>query len=39
MRSDTQAVTIGAQPKDVLRFVGDGANLPRWASGTCRIIE
>jgi hypothetical protein len=29
MRSDTQTVTIGAAPKEVLAFVGAGDNLPR----------
>ncbi len=33
MRSDTQTTTIAAPPDDVLAFVGDGANLPRWAIG------
>jgi hypothetical protein len=33
LRSDTQTVTIGASPKDVLAFVADGKNLPRWAIG------
>jgi hypothetical protein len=33
MRSDTQSVTVRARPKDVIAFVGDGANLPRWAVG------
>jgi hypothetical protein len=31
MRSDTQTITIDAPPADVLAFLGDGANLPRWA--------
>ncbi len=33
MRCDTQTVTIAARPADVHAFVGDGANLPRWAIG------
>ena len=33
MRSDTQSVTIAAAPEQVLTFVADGANLPRWAIG------
>jgi hypothetical protein len=33
MRSNTQSVTIAAGPKEVLAFVADGANLPRWAIG------
>lgn len=36
MRSDTQGVTIAATPEQVLRFVADGANLPRWAIGFAR---
>ena len=39
MRSDTRTVTIGARPDDVLVFVGDGANLPRWAIGFARAQE
>jgi hypothetical protein len=39
MRSDTHSVTIGAPPKDVLRFVGDGDNLPRWAIGFAKSVR
>ena len=39
MRSDTQSVTIGAEPKDVLRFVAAGDNLPRWAIGFAKSIR
>ena len=39
MRSDTQAVTIDVRPKDVLAFVGDGANLPRWAVGFAKAVR
>jgi polyketide cyclase/dehydrase/lipid transport protein len=39
MRSDTQTVTIGAPPKQVLGFVGDGANLPRWAIGFAKSVR
>jgi hypothetical protein len=39
MRSDTQAVTIGVPPKDVLGFIGDGANLPRWAIGFAKSVR
>jgi hypothetical protein len=39
MRSDTQVVTIGAPPKDVLSFVGDGDNLPRWAIGFAKSVR
>jgi hypothetical protein len=30
MRSDTQTVTISATPRDVVAFVGNAENLPRW---------
>lgn len=33
MRSDTQSVTIDADPGRVFAFVADGASLPRWAIG------
>ena len=39
MRSDTQTVTIGASAKDVLKFVGDGNNLPRWAIGFAKAVR
>ena len=39
MRSDTQAVTIAADPKEVLAFVGDGDNLPRWAIGFAKSVR
>jgi hypothetical protein len=39
MRSDTQTVSIAANPKDVLAFVGDGTNLPRWAIGFARSVR
>jgi hypothetical protein len=39
MRSDTQSVTIGARPRDVLAFVADGANLPRWAIGFAKAVR
>src|ERR1700730_18074062 len=39
MRSDTQVVTIGAPPKDVLSFAGDGDNLPRWAIGFAKSVR
>jgi hypothetical protein len=39
MRSNTQSVTIGARPKDVLDFVGDGENLPRWAIGFAQAVR
>jgi hypothetical protein len=39
MRSDTQTITIGAKPMDVLAFVGDGENLPRWAIGFAKAVR
>ena len=39
MRSDTQSVTIAATPERVLAFVGDGANLPRWAIGFAKSVR
>jgi hypothetical protein len=39
MRSDTQSVMIEARPKDVLDFITDGANLPRWAIGFAKSVR
>ena len=39
MRSDTQTVTIDTVPREVLAFVGDGANLPRWAIGFAKAVR
>ncbi len=39
MRSDTQSITIDARPSDVLAFVGDGENLPRWAIGFAKAVR
>ncbi|HTK16050.1 MAG TPA: SRPBCC family protein [Acidimicrobiia bacterium] len=39
MRSDTRSATINAHPRDVLSFVGDGANLPRWAIGFAKAVR
>src|SRR5262245_24574488 len=39
MRSDTQSVTINAHPKEVVAFVGDGENLPRWAIGFAKAVR
>jgi hypothetical protein len=33
MRAETRSITIHAPPEDVLRFVADPFNLPRWAPG------
>lgn len=39
MRSDTQSISIAASPKEVLEFVGDGENLPRWAIGFAKSVR
>lgn len=39
MRSDTQTVTIEASPRDVVAFVADGGNLPRWAIGFAKAVR
>jgi hypothetical protein len=39
MRTDTQSITIQARPKDVVAFVGDGQNLPRWAIGFAKSVR
>jgi hypothetical protein len=39
MRSDTQTVTISATPRDVVAFVGNAENLPRWAIGFAKAVR
>ena len=39
MRSDTQTITIDARPADVVAFLADGENLPRWAIGFARSVR
>lgn len=39
MRSDVRTVTIDAPPRDVLAFVSDPANLPRWAVGFAKDVR
>jgi len=39
MRSDTQTITIDASPDDVIAFVGEGTNLPRWAIGFAKSVR
>ncbi len=39
MRSDTRTITIAASPKDVVTFVGDPRNLPRWAIGFAKHVR
>ena len=39
MRFDTQGVMVEAAAEAVVEFVGDGANLPRWAIGFAKSVE
>ena len=39
MRSDTQTISINARPGDVVAFVGDAENLPRWAIGFAKSVR
>jgi len=39
MRFDTQSVVIRAAREAVVNFVGQGANLPRWAIGFAKSVE
>jgi hypothetical protein len=39
VRSDTQTIMINARPSEVLEFVGDGQNLPRWAIGFAKSVR
>jgi hypothetical protein len=39
VRSDTQSITIAAKPEQVLAFVGEGGNLPRWAIGFAKSVR
>lgn len=39
MRSDTRTITIDADTKDVVSFVGDPRNLPRWAIGFAKQVR
>jgi hypothetical protein len=39
MRSDTQTATIDTAPKDVVAFVGQVENLPRWAIGFAKAVR
>jgi hypothetical protein len=39
MRSDTQTATIDSAPKDVVAFVGQVENLPRWAIGFAKAVR
>ncbi len=39
MRSDTTTITIETDPKDVVAFVSDPRNLPRWAIGFAKGVR
>ncbi len=39
MRSDTQTISIDAPTAQVLAFVSDPRNLPRWAIGFARAVR
>lgn len=39
MRSDTQSVTIAATPEEVVDFVADPVNLPKWAIGFAQKVR
>lgn len=39
MRSDTRTITIDAPRADVLAFLADGANLPRWAPNFATAVR
>jgi hypothetical protein len=39
MRSNTQTVTIDAATKDVVAFIADVENLPRWAIGFAKAVH
>src|SRR5687768_5102344 len=39
MRADTKTISIHAEPKQVLDFVADPRNLPRWAVGFAKSVR
>jgi hypothetical protein len=39
MRTDTQTISIDAAPMDVITFIADGNNLPRWAIGFAKSVR
>jgi hypothetical protein len=39
MRSDTQTVTIERVPKEIVAFLGEVENLPRWAIGFAKAVR
>lgn len=38
-RHDTQTIQIETDPSQVVRFLADGANLPRWAIGFAAAVR
>jgi hypothetical protein len=39
VRAETRSITIAAAPREVLRFVADPRNLPRWAPGFAPAVR
>jgi carbon monoxide dehydrogenase subunit G len=39
MMNDTQMIRIEVEPKEVVNFLSDPANLPRWAIGFAASVE
>jgi hypothetical protein len=39
MRSDTQTMTVHADPDTLFAFLAEPRNLPKWAVGFCRDIR
>jgi hypothetical protein len=39
MRADTRTITIHAQPRQVIDFLADVHNLPRWAIGFAKEVR
>lgn len=39
MTSNTQSIEIRTEAQDVLHFVANPENLPRWATGFCESIQ
>ena len=38
-RHDTQTIDIAADPTQVLGFIAEGSNLPKWAIGFAKSVE
>jgi hypothetical protein len=39
MRADTRSISIDMPPPDLLRFLSDPGNLPRWAVGFAKSVR